>query len=111
MKQSNKQLYEALIKSREVLNQQIYSTLESLVLGDELEKLTFNENGKFICHLCKGTRTCKTGINSQGKQKYKCHNCKKEMIIQRNIITFSSKKDFSQWMIFWFLNLMGIRFM
>lgn len=100
MKQENKEVYEALLKEKETLDIQIYEALESIILGDELKSKCFSNDGKFICHHCGGTHTCKAGINKQGKQKYKCHDCVKEMIMQRNVITFSTKKKFSQWIIF-----------
>lgn len=100
MKPTNKELYETLLNDKNKLNLEIYETLEKIVLGDEIDKICFTKDGKFICHSCGGIRTCKAGTNKQGKQKYKCHDCGKIMISQRNIITFSSKKDFSQWLIF-----------
>lgn len=100
MKQENKEVYEALLEEKKKLDRKAYEVLEAIILQDELLSQQFSKDGKFVCHLCHGTHTCKAGINKQGKQKYKCHDCKKEMILQRNVITFSTKKKFSQWVLF-----------
>lgn len=94
------QLIEMKIEDLMDLNQEIANQIYSLLEKEVKDNLSCFEEDKFICHHCSGTHTCKAGKSKQGKQRYKCHDCNRFMIADRNTITFSSKKEFSQWVVF-----------
>lgn len=80
-----------------------------LVLENELKNAIYQSLDKdrqcieclqFVCKHCGSTDTIKAGFNRQKKQQYKCKCCSKRMISGRDSLTFSSKKEFSQWVLF-----------
>lgn len=75
-------------------------SLNAEFVNKELDKKNFHANGKYLCNHCGSFHTHKYGKNNQGKQRYKCLTCHKVMISQQETITFATKKDFSQWIIF-----------
>lgn len=84
----------------EAVKLELYKQLEIEINSAIFDSHCSDEGGKYRCHLCSSVNTYKSGINKQGKQRYHCADCKKTRIAQQNTITFSTKKDFSQWALY-----------
>ena len=80
------------IEELKSLNKKIKELLYERQQKDILKELNCFKDNKFVCYHCGRTHTCEAGKTKQGKQRYKCHDCNKFMIAERNILTFSSKK-------------------
>ena len=80
------------------IKQEVFQRIKENLEKEIYESKT--KDGKYVCHYCHRTHTCKAGKTKQGKQRYRCYDCKKSTIMERDLIHFSSKKDLSQWFIF-----------
>lgn len=89
-----------LKKLKDTISQALNNAINNEAVKGELNNKTFHKNGKYICNYCGNFHTHKYGKNAQNKQRYKCLSCNKVMISEQEIITFSTKKDFSQWVAF-----------
>ncbi|MDF9867858.1 transposase-like protein [Bacilli bacterium PM5-3] len=96
----NNMSFSELKKLKEELTKAFNNSLKDEFVLNELNLKNFNDNGKYLCNHCGSFHTHKYGKNIQGKQRYKCLTCNKVMISQQEILTFSTKKDFSQWISF-----------
>lgn len=78
------------------LQNQIFKLKESDII---IEMDCFHD-GKFVCNHCESHNTRKAGKTPQGKQRYYCKECGKYTIAEKHAVNHSSKKAFSQWVIF-----------
>ena len=92
--------FEKLKALKDEISYALNNAIEHEIVLKELNINNFHSNGKYLCNNCGSFHTHKYGKNAQAKQRYKCLTCNKVMISAQNIITFSTKKDFSQWIAF-----------
>lgn len=97
MQINNKMSTRKLLEIKGNINIELMVRFISEDLEPERKNRCHDSNEKFICFYCKGTKTCKAGKTKQNKQRYRCNDCKKTMISERNLLTFSSKKEMSSW--------------
>ena len=99
-KELQKMSLKQLVALEKDIKESIYQILKEEIVEKQFHQIHFTEEGKYRCCHCNSTHKRKARINLQGKQRYYCNHCKKVMIAQQNVITFSSKKKFSQWIEF-----------
>jgi len=78
------------------LKQKIDSQLDNSFYKDYLSDLT-KGNQEYVCPCCQSTNIVKNGKTANGTQRIKCNSCQKTKTVTKNKLTFSSKKEFSQW--------------
>lgn len=91
---------EQLIKFESEIKDELLNRFVDQELEPKTKIVYSDDNNKLICKYCSGSNTIKAGTTKQSKQRYKCKDCNKYMIAERNTLLFSTKKTIPIWISF-----------